>query len=118
MDAGEITDIRVPNSASSRFRLKLHVDQKFHPIIRQDSVATIETEGMVGNKYLDVSKGSDHSPECPAGGTLSSQEPFEIGDLMRQGSGLVKSTQASIEDMRRHADDAIQKITSAAGHTA
>lgn len=116
MDAGEITDIQVPRTPSSRFRLTLHVDQKFHPIVREDSVTSVETEGMVGNKYLNIEKGSDHSPECPPGGTLPSEEPVEIGDLMRQGSGLVKTAQATIEDIRHRADGAIQNVTSLTGH--
>ncbi|HZS56326.1 MAG TPA: MlaD family protein [Bryobacteraceae bacterium] len=116
MDAGEITDIEVPKGPSSRFRLTLKVDEKFHPIIREDSLASIETSGMVGNKYVNIKKGSDHSPECRTGGTLPSVEPFEMADLMRQGSGFVKSAQATLEDIRHRADGAIQNITSATGH--
>jgi len=37
MDAGSITDIQVPRNASARFRLRLKVDTKFHPIVREDS---------------------------------------------------------------------------------
>src|SRR5690242_14313446 len=103
MDAGQITDIQVPKTPGAQFRLKLEVDEKFHPIIREDSVATIETEGMVGNKFLDIKKGSDHSPECREGGSLRSEEPFEMGDLMRQGGGLVKTAQATIDDIRKRA---------------
>jgi len=116
MDAGSVSDIEVPKTPSSRFRLKVEVEQKFHPIVRDDSLATIETAGMVGNKYLNISKGSNHSPECPAGGTLPSEEPFELGDLIRQGSGLVRTVQTSIADLHNRADSAIQNITSAAGH--
>jgi phospholipid/cholesterol/gamma-HCH transport system substrate-binding protein len=116
MDAGEVTGIDIPKTPSSRFRFTLQVDQKFHPVIREDSVATIETAGMVGNKYVDIKKGSAQSPECPTGGTLPSEEPFEMGDLMRQGSGIAKTLQASIEDLRKRADSAIDNITSAAGH--
>ena len=116
MDAGQVEDIQVPKTPASRFRLKLQVDEKFRPIIRNDSVASVETEGMVGNKYVDIGKGSDRSPECRPGGTLPSEEPFEMSDLMRQGSGFVKTTQATIQDIRGRADKAIDNITSLTGH--
>lgn len=116
MDAGEITGIQVPNGPSSQFRLKLKIDQKFHPIVREDSLASIETEGMVGNKFVNVKKGSDHSPECPGGCTLRSEEPVEMGELMREGSQLAKTMQTTIEDVRHRADSAIDHITSLAGH--
>jgi len=70
---------------------------------------------MVGNKYIDIKKGSDDAPECRDGGLLPSQEPFEVADLMRHGSGLVQTTQATIEDLRKPADITIRNIGNAAG---
>ncbi len=116
MDAGSVTAIQVPKTPSGRFRMTLKIDQKFRPLVREDSVATIETAGMVGNKYVDIKKGSNHSPECPAGGTLPSQEAFEMGALMREGGDLAKSAKATIDDIHKRADSAIQNITSLAGH--
>lgn len=116
MSAGEITGIQVPKSPSAPFRLQLKVARKFRPIIREDSVATIETEGMVGAEYVDISRGSARSPECPAGGTLPSKEPVEMGELMSEAGNVMKTVQATIQDLRQHADRAIQNIGNAAGH--
>jgi len=66
---------------------------------------------MVGNQYLNIRKGSPNSPESRAGGTLPSEEPFSISDLEREGSGLVKTAQGTIEDIRKRADSAIQNVT-------
>jgi ABC-type transporter Mla subunit MlaD len=48
--------------------------RKFRSVVREDSKASIETEGMVGNKFVNIAIGSAGSPECPAGCTLPSQE--------------------------------------------
>lgn len=116
MDAGEVSGIQVPKTPSDKFRLKLDIDQKFHPIVRKDSVATIETQGMVGNKYVDVKKGSAQSPVLPSGGTLPGQEPTDLGDLMRQGGALVNTVQATIKDVQSRADLALQNIAKVAGN--
>src|SRR5579883_3047509 len=71
---------------------------------------------MVGNKFLNIQKGGENSPECPPGGTLPSKEPFELSDLMRQGSGLVDSAKATIDDIRMQSDHAIKHITTLVGH--
>src|SRR3954462_12778871 len=52
MDAGEIVEIRVPAGPGSKFRLKLRVIVKMFPVIRTDSVASIQSDGLLGNKYL------------------------------------------------------------------
>lgn len=115
MDAGEVTNVQVPSGPSSQFRLQLKVEKKFQPVIRQDSVASIETEGMVGNKYVNIQKGTSNSPVCE-GCTLRSQEPVSMGALMREGSELAGTMKSTIQDVQRRADSAIQNITSAAGH--
>lgn len=112
MNAGQITGIDVPKAPSSKFRLQLKVDQKFHPIIRKDSVASIETEGMVGNKFINIAKGSANSPECPPGCTLPSQEAVSMAQLMREASGIAKDVHSTI----KRADQAVDNITSASGN--
>src|SRR6185437_10249215 len=63
MDAGEVSGIRIPKNPSEKFRMTLKVDKKFEPIIRSDSVTSIETEGMVGNKFVNIAEGTAASPE-------------------------------------------------------
>ncbi len=116
MNAGEITDIQVPKGPSSQFRLTMKVDQKFHPIIRKDSVASIETEGMVGNKFVNIKKGNANSPECPTGCTLPSQESVSMGDLMKEGGKLAKMLESTVGDVHQRANAAIDNITSLSGH--
>jgi phospholipid/cholesterol/gamma-HCH transport system substrate-binding protein len=84
--------------------------------VREDSVATIETEGMVGNKFVNIKKGGANSPECPPHGTLPTEEPFNMGALMKQGGGLLKQVQSTIGDIQKRADKAIDNITSLSGH--
>jgi phospholipid/cholesterol/gamma-HCH transport system substrate-binding protein len=110
MDAGEVSDIQIPQQPSGKFRLKLHIDEKFRNVVRKDSVASIETEGMVGNKFVNISKGTNGSPECVGNCILPSQEPVEIGDLMRKGKDLLATTQTSITDLQQRADSTIGHV--------
>src|SRR4051794_29690985 len=50
MDAGEVVEMRVPGQPSARYRLKLKISRELYPMVRKDSVASIQTEGLVGNK--------------------------------------------------------------------
>ena len=38
------------------------VESSTKKVIRQDSVASIQTEGLLGNKYLEITFGSDSAP--------------------------------------------------------
>jgi phospholipid/cholesterol/gamma-HCH transport system substrate-binding protein len=62
MDAGQVIAIAVPDSPSSRFRVKWRIDAKLARLVRTDSLATIGTEGIVGGTYLAVRQGSHARP--------------------------------------------------------
>jgi phospholipid/cholesterol/gamma-HCH transport system substrate-binding protein len=117
MEAGEVLETQVPNRPEGRFRLKLRIQQNLHALVRMDSVATIKTMGLAGNSFLEIQKGTPRTPESASGGTIPSREPFDIADLMQQGSDLLKTTQTSIDDLRASADRTLQSVNSAAHHT-
>src|SRR5262245_42059643 len=90
LDAGEVVDIGVPKQSSANYRVKMKLDREMRPLVRQDSIASIQTEGLVGNKYLEIDKGTDPAPDCGDGCTLKTKEPFDFSDLMEDARGLLK----------------------------
>src|SRR6266403_465557 len=75
LNAGEVKGIGIPASPASKFRLKLQVETKARGIVRSDSVVSIETEGVVGDKYVSIRVGTSSAPEAQDGATLPSKEP-------------------------------------------
>src|SRR5215475_3713032 len=89
MDAGQVLAIDVPDSPSSRFRVKWRIDSKLSGLVRADSVVTIGTEGIVGGTYLSVRPGSARTMQSAALATIPSKEPMELSEILNRGSGLV-----------------------------
>lgn len=114
LDAGEVTEIRVPVSPSSRFRVKLKVEQRFRGLIRTDSLATIATEGVVGNKFLLIRPGSANSPEAQPYSTLPSKEPLDIADLMDKSAGLVKDASGTMKAVGDRLNGTLNAVTATA----
>ena len=110
-DAGQIKSVSVPEKPSGKFRLELQVEDKVRAIIRKDSVASIQTEGVVGDKFISIKKGSDETEEANAGMTLPSKEPFDFAELMEKGSGLLSDVNGTIKDVRGRVDGTLDSIT-------
>src|SRR5437660_7568062 len=108
--AGQVKDIEVPNSPAKKFRVKMDITEDLHPLIRTDSVAAIQTEGLVGGVFLAIATGSEQAAKAPTDSTIPSQEPFEIADLLRQMSDTVKTVNATIDDMKDDVQYAVQTI--------
>jgi outer membrane protein OmpA-like peptidoglycan-associated protein len=111
LQAGELLEIQVPRQPSGQYHVKMRLDEKVHPLIRQDSLATIQTEGLVGNNFLEIDKGSGDAPQCPAGGTIPSMEAFDFSDLMQEARGLFDTTNTTLESAGEVADNVNRAMT-------
>jgi phospholipid/cholesterol/gamma-HCH transport system substrate-binding protein len=96
MDAGEVENVEIPGRPAQKFRLKMKVEDRLHGLIREDSLVTVESEGLVGDKFLLIHSGTDRAPEAPAESTLASKEPFEITKMLEQAQGIMNQASSTI----------------------
>jgi phospholipid/cholesterol/gamma-HCH transport system substrate-binding protein len=104
----------VPASPSAKFRVKLRVRENLHPLVRVDSVASIQTDGLVGNKYIQVEAGTDQAQIVPPNGTIQSREPFDFAELLQRMSQTLDLVTATISELRSSVDDALDSVTDTA----
>ena len=87
MDAGEVESIQIPSSPAQKFRLKMNVEDRLHGLIREDSLVTVETEGIVGDKFLLIHTGTERAPQAPAESTLAEQGALRNNQDAGAGAG-------------------------------
>ena len=95
---GTVRSILLPRKPGEKVTVLLDLDKKTHEIIKKDSVATIETEGLLGNQYLAISFGSAGTPDVNDGDTIASQPPLEMGQLLQKANGLLDSSQEALKN--------------------
>ncbi len=100
MDAGTVTRIDVPAQPEGKFRIYFKIVEKLHPIVRQDSVVTIQTDGLLGNKYLQIDAGSSQVPLAKENAMIQGREPFDWGDLMDDIKGVVTKVSGILEGVQ------------------
>jgi phospholipid/cholesterol/gamma-HCH transport system substrate-binding protein len=110
-EAGQVTGIELPDRPSGKFRLKLHVDSKLHRLIRDDSVVTVESDGLVGDKFLLIHEGSDQAQEAASGATLPAKEPIELAAVIEKMTGVMDRASVAIGDITTKADSTLDAIT-------
>jgi phospholipid/cholesterol/gamma-HCH transport system substrate-binding protein len=114
MNAGEVETIHLPASPSAPFRIKLRVREDLHPLIRLDSVASIQNDGLVGNKFIQIETGTDQSPSVPERGTIRSEEPFDLAEMFQRLNDTIDLITTSITDVKRGVDEALQAVSATA----
>jgi phospholipid/cholesterol/gamma-HCH transport system substrate-binding protein len=98
MDAGQVLDVAVPASPQARFRVKLRISENLRGLVRTDSLATIGTQGVVGETFLLIHPGSSRAPAATPLFVLPSKEPTDISNLLDQGQGLVSDVDGAVKD--------------------
>jgi phospholipid/cholesterol/gamma-HCH transport system substrate-binding protein len=116
-DAGEVADIGVPGSPSAGFRLKLQLNEQVRGLVRTDSVATIVTEGVVGDKVLLIGPGSPNSPEAPPFSELPSKDTSDIADLIQKSTTLVTDASGTMKVVADKLTAALDSVTTTVNNT-
>ena len=116
MDAGQVSRIDVPDSPNGRFRVQMRVDERFHGLIRSDSVVTVDTEGVVGNTFLTIHTGAPSAPIAPADSFLPSKPPVTVADLLTNGLGLMNDADATLKQVGGKLNVALDGANGAIGN--
>jgi phospholipid/cholesterol/gamma-HCH transport system substrate-binding protein len=95
---GTVHSILLPNKPGDKVTIVMDLGKSTHQIIKQDSVASIETEGLLGNQYMAISFGSPKAADVRDGDTISSQPPLEMADLLNKMSGILDTSQQAIQN--------------------
>lgn len=101
MDGGQVAEVNIPSSPIDKFRLKMTIDDRLRGLIRGNSVVSVESDGLVGDKFLLIGGGSESSPEAGPGSTLPSKEPFSMSKMLDQANGLLTQVSGTVTQVNR-----------------
>ena len=101
---GRVTGVRLPPEPGGRVRVDLTIGRQFANRVRKDSVARLETQGLLGDKIVELSVGTTAAAGVKSGDTIESQESQDIGRVMAQSGQVIKSVSALAESLRETAE--------------
>ncbi|MGA8222695.1 MAG: MlaD family protein [Candidatus Acidiferrales bacterium] len=94
-----ITLTEHPADAVHNITLVLRIDKKFANDIRTDSAASLITEGLLGNRYVTISRGFTGTV-IPPNGVLPGKEEKAMTQIVERGADLMQNLGALSDDIR------------------
>lgn len=85
----------------------LRIDNRFQEEIRTDSTASLITEGLLGNRYVTIKRGSTGMP-LPADGEVRGEEEASTKAIVERGAELVQNLNA-LSKQTREIVDAVER---------
>jgi len=87
---GSIQSIVLPERVEQKMlTVWVTAERRYAERIREDSLAMIKTLGLLGDKYIDISSGTTHSPIIPAGGNIPAAPPTDVDRLIATGGDVM-----------------------------
>ncbi|MBN21233.1 MAG: organic solvent ABC transporter substrate-binding protein [Bdellovibrionaceae bacterium] len=77
-----------PDLALTPVRLKIAVEKKATVGIREDSQFYINLAGIIGERYIEITPGSQHTPSLKPGSEVAGVDPPRIDQLISQSFDL------------------------------
>ncbi|MGA3293521.1 MAG: MlaD family protein [Candidatus Acidiferrales bacterium] len=97
--SGSVRRIELPNKPSDKITVLMDLQRSTHEIIKQDSVAAIQTEGLLGNEYVSISFGSAQGLNVQDGDTIASQPPLVMADLIKKTDAILDSSREALANV-------------------
>lgn len=98
---GRVSGIRLPERGAGKVQVELAISQRVRDRVRRDSVARIETRGLLGDKLVEISLGSPEARPLREGETVLTEETPDTAELIREGTVLLQNFVGASEDLRR-----------------
>jgi phospholipid/cholesterol/gamma-HCH transport system substrate-binding protein len=96
---GSVKSIQLPKEPNGKVVVLMEMQRETQSIVKLDSVAEIKSEGMLGDKYVEVSFGSMEAARLRGGETIPSHPPVDISDLFAKTNQILDSTQGALTNV-------------------
>lgn len=111
INVGAVKEIKILDDASGRVEVSMRIKTDIKRFIRKNSVATIETEGLVGNKIVMLTMGSENFEPIADGGVIQSREPLGFAAVIEETQGILAYT----KEMTKNLSDIMERINRGEG---
>jgi phospholipid/cholesterol/gamma-HCH transport system substrate-binding protein len=96
---GTVRQIQLPTRPKENIRVLMDLAEGTRNVIKKDSVATIRSEGLVGDKFIEVSFGSEQAPKVNNGDTIRGEPPLQLSDLLNKTDQVLDSTKGAVDNL-------------------
>jgi len=97
INVGVVENISIVSDTT--VRVDILIDETTRKFIRKDAVASIGSEGLIGNKTLNISPGTGGAKEIEEGDVIATVRPMGVEDLLLSLKSTIDNTNNITNDL-------------------
>jgi phospholipid/cholesterol/gamma-HCH transport system substrate-binding protein len=98
---GTVKAIQLPQRPDEKVTVVMDLDKKTRDIVKKDSVASIKSQGLLGDQYVEISFGSQQAERLKSGETIQSEPPLEFSELMNKTDQILDSAKSAMQNIQQ-----------------
>lgn len=101
---GNVKSVRVtsdPKHADLPVEVIMRINKKFQPVVREDARATILTQGVLGESYVDLNNAGATGRPVKDGAVLASTNAPGLQDVVRSSQGTLQNLDVLVKRVDR-----------------
>jgi phospholipid/cholesterol/gamma-HCH transport system substrate-binding protein len=99
INVGAVAEIFLAPDTSGKVLVLMDLEKEVQRFIRKNTEAYVETEGLVGNKVINLQKGTADQPPVEDGGTIVGMNPLGLGAILEEIKEILGSTKSMSADL-------------------
>ena len=111
VDVGAIKSIQIIGEKASSIEVSMRLLSDIKKFIRRDTEAGIETEGLVGFKFIALHIKDSKAEHVTDGGTILAKDPVSFADVIEETQGIMAYT----KEMTKNLSEIVEKINAGEG---
>ena len=96
---GTVRAIQLPRRPDEKLTVVMDLENATHDVIKKDSVASIKSEGLLGDKYVEISFGSAEVEKVRDGDTIDTAPPLDISDLISKTNQILDTAKDTMQNV-------------------
>ena len=81
ISVGRVNAVQLPRAPGDPITVRMAIDEDARPLIREDSRALIQTDGLVGSVIVSLTDGSPNRPQVADNGHIQGVDPFALSEV-------------------------------------
>lgn len=99
IDVGTVKDLTIESDSS--VNVVMIIDKSVRQFIKNNSIATVGTDGLMGNKLININSVPGDAPSIQQGDVLASLKPIETDDMLRTLNATNENIRIITEDLKK-----------------
>jgi phospholipid/cholesterol/gamma-HCH transport system substrate-binding protein len=101
---GRVTAVELPEKPGGKVRVTITIARRFSERVRRDSEAKIATQGLLGDRIVEITIGTTAAPALKPGETLASQDSVEMQQMFKAGAETLQTVRELATSLKTTAE--------------